>query len=94
LPADATEITLTYWDFAIAEDADTGDYHYVGLRDAENTWHALYTGREDRRTWQATEHDLSAFAGQSVTLYLGTKNDGDESTAALYVDDVTVEACR
>lgn len=94
LPADAAEITLTYWDYAMAEDIDTGDYHYVGLRDAENSWHALYTGREDRWTWQAAEQDLSAFAGQTVTLYWGTKNDGDDSTAALFVDDVIVEACR
>jgi hypothetical protein len=32
--------------------------------------------------------DLSPYAGQRVTLYIGVKNDGDEQTAAMNVDDV------
>ena len=94
LPGDATEITLHYWGYPSAEENDPGDFHYVGLRDADNVWHSLATDREDSRTWQAYTQELSAFAGQTVTLYFGTKNDGDAAVAALYVDDVVVEACR
>jgi hypothetical protein len=29
-----------------------------------------------------------------VTLYIGVRNDGDDDTAALYVDDVVLEICQ
>jgi bacillopeptidase F (M6 metalloprotease family) len=45
------------------------------------------------QTWEARELDLSAYAGQEVTLFFGVKNDGDEEGAALYLDDLFVEAC-
>jgi len=28
-----------------------------------------------------------------VTIYIGTVNDGDDDTSALYVDDVKFEVC-
>jgi hypothetical protein len=39
------------------------------------------------------QYDLSAYVGQTVTIYIGTVNDGDDYTSALYVDDVKVEVC-
>jgi len=38
-------------------------------------------------------YDLTPYKGQVVTLYIGVKNDGDDDTAAMYVDDVSLVAC-
>jgi len=94
LPADADTITLQFWAYPIAEASDPGDLHYVGLRDAENTWHGLSTETEDGWAWESRAFDLTAYAGQPITLYFGTKNDGDADTAALYLDDIQIEVCR
>jgi bacillopeptidase F (M6 metalloprotease family) len=40
------------------------------------------------------QYDLSSYLGQTVTLYIGARNDGDGDTAALYVDDVVLEICQ
>ena len=39
------------------------------------------------------EYDMSGYLGQTVTLYIGTYNNGDDDTAAMYIDDVTLEVC-
>ena len=85
--------TLWLWVYPIGEGGDLGDYHYVGLRDQSDVYHALEHWRSDTQTWEQQQHDLSAYAGQVVRLYIGTRNDGDDDTAALYVDDITLEVC-
>ncbi len=94
LPADAAAITLDYMAYPINEASDTGDMHYVSLLDAAGTVHMLSTATSDARVWEVRSLDLTAFAGQEVKLYLGVKNDGDDDTAALYVDEVWVQVCK
>ncbi|MDY0018891.1 MAG: hypothetical protein RBT47_02710, partial [Anaerolineae bacterium] len=93
LPADSSQITLRFWGYGVSEAGDSGDLHYVGLRDAEAAWHSLSTQTTDAWDWEEHTFDLTAYAGQTVTLYVGAKNDGDDDTAALYVDAVQVEVC-
>ena len=88
LPADAASITLTYWAYPSAENGDAGDFHYVGPQPA------LAVDRADSRAWEARTVDLSAYAGESVLFFFGTKNDGDDDTAALVIDDIAIEVCR
>ncbi|MGC9399159.1 MAG: N-acetylmuramoyl-L-alanine amidase [Anaerolineae bacterium] len=88
LPTDAASITLTYWAYPIAEDNDPDDFHYVGPQDA------LIIDRDDARVWARRTLDLSSYAGTRVLFFFGTKNDGDGSSAALVVDDITIEVCR
>jgi len=83
--------TLRLWVYPIAEEDDTGDWHYVSLYDQAGSYHALDSWRSDVRAWVQREYDLGAFTGQQVTLYIGTRNDGDAYTSALYVDDVTLD---
>jgi len=97
MPACATA-TLRLWAYPIGEGDDPDDYHYVSLRDESGALHAL-DGRwqSDARDWLERQYDLSAYAashaGQAVTLYIGARNDGDDDTASLYVDDVALEVC-
>jgi len=92
LPVGSTA-TFRLWVYPIGEGGDTGDRHYVGLSDQSGGYHSLDTWRSDARIWEQREYDLSAYLGQTVTLYVGTMNDGDDDTAALYVDEVVLEVC-
>jgi N-acetylmuramoyl-L-alanine amidase len=87
LPADAESITLTYWAYPILEDNDPDDFHYVGPQGG------LTVDRADTWTWEKRTLDLSAYAGESILFFFGTKNDADDSTASLTVDDVRIEVC-
>jgi hypothetical protein len=66
----------------------------VGLHDQSDVYHALGHWQSDARTWGVRQYDLSSYLGQTVTLYIGARNDGDGDTAALYVDDVVLEICQ
>lgn len=83
--------TLQVWTYPIGEENDPDDYHYVSLRDQSDVTHALDRFRSDARAWEQRSYDLDAYLGQTVTLYVGARNDGDDDTAALYVDDVVLE---
>ena len=92
LPA-GSGATLRLWVYPIGEGNDSGDWHYVGLRDQLGVYHTVEHWQSDVRVWEQREYDLSAYLGQTVTLYIGTRNDGDDDTSALYVDDVVLEVC-
>jgi hypothetical protein len=84
--------------YSINEGDDADDYHYVSLRDQSGGYYAVDAQfRSDDRQWALRQYDLGSFvvshAGESVTLYIGTRNDDDDDTAALYVDDVILEVC-
>jgi hypothetical protein len=92
LPA-GKQVALRLWVYPFAEGGDAGDWHYVGLTDASHTYHAVEHWSSDAREWQQRVYNLSDYAGQTVTLYVGTRNDADDDTAAMYVDDVEMEVC-
>jgi hypothetical protein len=90
--------TLRLWSYSINEGDDADDWHYVSLRDQDHNYYAVDGQfRSDDRQWVLREYDLGAYvishAGESITLYIGTRNDDDDDTAALYVDDVILEVC-
>jgi len=90
---EGSSATLSLWVYPIGEGGDTGDYHYIGVLDSEGVYHALDHWRSDAQAWELRQYDLSAYVGQTVTIYIGTVNDGDDDTSALYVDDVALEVC-
>jgi len=77
----------------ISEGNDPDDLHYVWLFDQWEGYEPLDWTTTNDPAWVQREYDLSAYLGQTVTLYIGAKNDGDDDTAALYVDDVVLEVC-
>jgi hypothetical protein len=90
---EASAIHLSYWSYPICEGNDLGDVHYVILQDGVGRNHWLRLDRRNTRTWERHDHDLSFFAGQTMTLYFGSYNDGDGYTTALFVDDVVLQVC-
>ncbi|MCP4592571.1 MAG: hypothetical protein GY842_17705, partial [bacterium] len=76
---------LRLWVYPIGEGDDPDDWHYVSLRDELGATRSLDHWQSDARAWELREYDLSdqiaQLAGQTVTLYIGTRNDGDDDTA-------------
>ncbi len=92
LPAGSTA-TLTFWLQPTNENGDPDDLQYVGLYDQEGSWHFLWKDQLDATSWLSRSLDMRPYLGQVVTLRFGVKNDGDDDTTALYLDDVQLEIC-
>lgn len=74
------------------EEALSSDVQYVLiLDDADNILSPLLWMRSNARQWTSYEFDLTAFAGRSIKLHIGTYNDGLNGTTAMFVDDVSLE---
>jgi hypothetical protein len=94
VPAAIDRATLTFWYYPLS-DLDAGDYQECLLLDQEgSTLAILLRTNVDTAAWTSLSYDLSAYAGQTVQVYLDAYNDGDGSgVAGFYLDDVSVEAC-
>lgn len=93
LPSDATNLTLGFWEQAGGGDAS--DYREVLILDARGRPRTLARNfGSGTNQWQPRTFDLSAYRGQTVTLYFNTYNSGSSSVAWDYVDDVSIVACR
>jgi hypothetical protein len=90
---EGSSATLSVWVYPIGVGGDPEDYFYIGVLDSEGVYHALDYWQSDTQDWELRQYNLSAYVGQTVTIYIGAVNDGDDDTAALYVDDVVVEVC-
>ena len=53
----------------------------------------LWITLEDEAAWVYHQFDLSDYAGWTITLQLGSYNDGYDGISAMYVDDVTLTQC-
>jgi len=85
-------VTLHLWVYLRSE-GDPDDFFYISLYDGSGQYRSLdgwRPGDLPEGVWAERQVDLSPYAGQQVTLYLGVKNDGDEQTAAMNVDDVGI----
>ena len=85
----APNLTLTFWFYPLAGDA-TGDAQYLLLLDKLGNYTRLMWITSDARSWLYQSIDLSAYAGQQVTLRFGVYNDGQGGVAAMYLDDVSL----
>jgi len=84
---------LSLWLYPIGEALDPGDWHYIALFDQWNNYYLLDKWTSNGQAWEQRAYDLSAYAGRTVTIYIGTQNDGDNETSALYIDDVSLMVC-
>ena len=79
--------------FRSASSPSWEDVSYVALIDGSGDGHLLLSALPDERIWRQHCADLSSYLGQTVTVYFETVNDGYERTAAMYVDDVSLQVC-
>lgn len=92
LPSDSAKLTLTFWEQPGGGDAS--DYRETLL--LLSSGHPITLARTygtGSNQWQQRTFDLSAYRGQTVTLYFNTYNSGAGSTAWNYLDSVSVMSC-
>ena len=87
------KVTLSLW-YMIPDAGGSGDYGYLLFRTADGIWRYLGTFREQTSGWVKTELAMSSYAGQTIALRIGMRNDGRAAPMVMYVDDVSLEACR
>lgn len=96
LPTTATTLTLRYWFYPVATGSDPGDKHYLTLKnEAGQIVEQILTPITNSPAWEERTLDLSHLdlPGNQVTLFLGVINNATAPIAALYIDDVQIEAC-
>lgn len=95
IPGGATQATLTFWFYAMASSPAATDYMELVLLDA--TGAAIlakpWQSHNDSRLWNQLAFDLTPWRGQTVQVYFNVYNDGLGGTAALFLDDVSLQAC-
>ncbi len=94
IPAAITQATLTFWFYALASSPATTDYMEVVLLDAGGVILAKpWQSHNDSRLWNQLSFDLTPWRGQTVQVYFNVYNDGLGGAAALFLDDVSLQAC-
>jgi hypothetical protein len=87
IPPGASEAQLSFYYFPVSSPVDS-DYMYLSLRrmpDGEELDRVTWMERE--QAWNLWTYDLSAYAAQTVQLWIGVYNDG-QGVTAVYLDDV------
>jgi hypothetical protein len=84
--------TLRLW-YTIPREGGSGDYGYLLFRADGGTWRYLRTIRGATSDWTQVSADMSGYAGRTITLRVGMRNDGRTLPMVMYVDDVSLEAC-
>jgi len=102
IPANAVSAALRFWLYPLVEEpsdpdieeaSGTDDAQLVLIFDKDGGQSTLVHQRSNDRQWIFYEHDLVRYAGQTVKLYFGVRNDGQGGVTAVYVDDVSLEVC-
>ena len=103
VPPDVNQMTLSFWYYAEAVGGGSADWDWnyvLIIKDQYGTYHDLmriHWPFTDMRTWQYAQWDeqtLAQFRGQVITLHFETFNNSWGGTAAMYVDDISLEVCR
>ncbi|MBN1402793.1 MAG: hypothetical protein JXA74_18265 [Anaerolineae bacterium] len=70
------------------------DVQYLLILDANDEWiDTLMWQAHNLSQWVYYEFDLSAYAGQTITLQYGVYNTGYGGVTAMYLDDASLEIC-
>jgi len=65
----------------------------LALDQNQNWIGSLVWQRSNSQSWNNMQPDLHVYAGQQIMLQWDTYNDGTGGMTAMYVDDVTLQAC-
>ncbi len=91
IPVDATSVSLSYNLYPTSGDL-SGDWFDFLIHD-EQGWHWLTELRSDDQSWSLLGQDLSAYAGQTITLRFRIFNDGEGGKTAAWLDQVSLWVC-
>ena len=99
IPADATSATLSFWYYPLCQDTVEHDWQAAIIYQPGDPWVFLAWAMpkvcSDSQAWTHHTFDLMAYKGQTIILYFNVSNNGgDNLKTAMYLDDVSVQACR
>jgi len=95
LPATAQRITLRFHVYPLSEAHAGADEQQMALLDPASgdtvavPWRTLSNGR----AWSAVVIDLTPYRGRTLLLYFNVYNDGTGGRTAMFLDDVSLQAC-
>ncbi len=93
IPANALTATLSFARYRWSGDV-ISDTQYIVIVDQAGQAHYLISERVDDPTWVTADFDLLAYAGQSIKLWFGVVNKGDNNgSTGLAIDDVQTQIC-
>ena len=70
------------------------DTQYIVVVDQDSQAHYLFSEHVNDPTWVTAQFDLLAYAGQSIKLWFGVVNKGDNNgTTGMAIDDVQTQIC-
>ena len=86
--------TLTFW-YNVRKGGGRGDYAYFLIRPSGGSWRTLRIVRDGTAGWVRFRVNVSGYAGKTVYLRLGMRNDGrgDGAAGVTYIDSLSLEAC-
>lgn len=97
IPAADTAATLRFW-YKLGTYAPYGDFQRVVLLEpgSYKLIRELKRWLEGSQTWREATFDLTAYRGRSLVVYFEVYNDGTgpQGRTWMFIDDVSVEACK
>ncbi|OGO32358.1 MAG: hypothetical protein A2136_07200 [Chloroflexi bacterium RBG_16_54_11] len=79
---------------SFSETTLSDDLQYLLVLDQNQNWiDTLIWQRSNSQTWTNMGFNLNSYAGWKIYLQWGTFNNGAGGITAMYVDDVTLQAC-
>jgi hypothetical protein len=88
IPAGAIEAELSLYYFPVGAQTDDDRIYFFVLRASDGAWLQSVFWTDPHQAWTLRTFDLLDYAGETVTLRFGAKNDGFFGTLAVYLDDV------
>jgi N-acetylmuramoyl-L-alanine amidase len=90
LPADVMTATVSFERYRYS--GDSGDLQYVVVLNGGDSDYLVFD-RADDAHWLSGIFDLSAYAGQTITLRFGAYNNGSGGTTGMLIDNVQTQIC-
>jgi subtilase family serine protease len=93
IPSTATSATLSYWtNVSTTETTHSYDYLYAQLKNSAGTVLTTLQTQSDATAtgWVKNSYDVSAYKGQTITVYFKATNDTSNATS-FYLDDVSLQ---
>ncbi len=100
IPTGLTSATLRLWYYAHSGDWDDQQYIVLyrvlpdGTEKAIEPWVLRLAPAGNEQAWRYVEYDISAYGGQYLKLWVGCYNNGSGGITRLFIDDVSIQACR
>jgi hypothetical protein len=93
IPTNAVMATLSFARYRWSGDV-ISDTQYIVVVDQDGLTHNLISERVHDPTWVTVQFDLLAYAGQTIKLWFGVVNKGDDNgTTGMALDNVQAQIC-